>query len=60
MAVRWQRWAALAMVALSVSAGRGAERGGGGGGHQPTENHVLRAVPAPGAVKLDGDLKDWD
>ena len=26
----------------------------------PTLNHTLRAVPAPGAVKLDGDLSEWD
>ena len=26
----------------------------------PTENHALRAVPAPGPITLDGDLKDWD
>ncbi|WP_281290924.1 FlgD immunoglobulin-like domain containing protein, partial [Methylacidimicrobium cyclopophantes] len=27
---------------------------------QETENHVLVAVPAPGGVRIDGDLGDWD
>lgn len=27
---------------------------------QQTDNHVLRAVPTPGAVKIDGRLDDWD
>ena len=25
-----------------------------------TTNHLLRIVPTPGAVSVDGDLADWD
>jgi len=25
-----------------------------------TDNHGIHAVPAPGPVKIDGDLSDWD
>ena len=31
-----------------------------GGWAQQTNNYELRAVPAPGPVAIDGDLKDWD
>ncbi|CAF0694318.1 FlgD immunoglobulin-like domain containing protein [Candidatus Methylacidithermus pantelleriae] len=27
---------------------------------QQTDNHILVAVPAPGSVRIDGDLGDWD
>jgi hypothetical protein len=39
------------MLLLSIAAWAGA---------QQTDNHVLRAVPVPGAVVVDGRLNDWD
>jgi hypothetical protein len=41
------------LCALSVSAVRLARAEG-------TDNHVLQAVPVPGAVTIDGKLDDWD
>ncbi|HEY3331681.1 MAG TPA: hypothetical protein VGK19_16745 [Capsulimonadaceae bacterium] len=46
----------IAVLALLQPAARAADAASS----VQSENHALLVVPVPGAVKIDGDLKDWD